>query len=38
MMEEKLVEKSGRKKGGMEQAPENGNESSHFAHASGMDE
>ena len=34
-MEEQLVEKGGR---GMEEAPENGKESSHSAHANGMNE
>jgi hypothetical protein len=39
-MEEWLVEKSGRKsiwKGGMEAAPENSKESSHSAHANGIE-
>ena len=43
-MEEQLVEKGGRKKnikegnGGMEEAPENGNESQHSANADEMNE
>jgi hypothetical protein len=38
-MEEWLVEKSGRKKymTGMEEAPENGKESSYSAHANGIE-
>jgi hypothetical protein len=41
-MEEWLVEKSGRKnksirQGGMEEAPENGKELSHSAHANGIE-
>jgi hypothetical protein len=38
-MEELLVDKGGRKKiHKMEEAPENGEESSHSAHANGMNE